>query len=87
MANESARFEVFVQPFPNSGGSRWLVSASGGAQPVWARSGQELFYLSLEDQLVVVNVLPGATFKTGETRPLLELGGAPSPFNGGRPAY
>jgi hypothetical protein len=42
-SDETGRFEVYVQPFPN-GGSKWLVSAGGGREPLWARNGEELFY-------------------------------------------
>ena len=38
--------EVYVVPFPNTDGGRWMVSANGGQGPVWARSGRELFYVS-----------------------------------------
>ena len=29
---------------PEVDGGRWLVSTGGGTQPLWARSGRELFY-------------------------------------------
>ena len=35
--------EVYVQPFPGPGG-RIQVSSGGGAEPVWAPSGKEIFY-------------------------------------------
>ena len=37
--NESGRFEVYVQPFPTTGGS-WLISDNGGAQVRWRRDGR-----------------------------------------------
>src|SRR4029453_2453014 len=37
------RGEVYVPPFP-AGQPEGKVSTSGGALPVWARSGRELFY-------------------------------------------
>ena len=42
-SNESGRFEIYVQPFPE-GGKRWQVSNEGGVQPLWAKNGRELFY-------------------------------------------
>ena len=45
-SNESGQFEVFVRPFPDVNKGRWQVSTGGGTQPLWARNGQELFYLA-----------------------------------------
>ena len=44
-SDESGAFEVYVRPFPGPGG-KWRVSAGGGLEPVWARSGRELFYVA-----------------------------------------
>ena len=43
VSNDSGRFEVYIRPFVGSG-SRVQVSVDGGTEPVWARSGKELFY-------------------------------------------
>jgi serine/threonine-protein kinase len=43
MSDESGREEVYVRPFPGSGGRR-QISSEGGSEPLWARSGRELFY-------------------------------------------
>jgi eukaryotic-like serine/threonine-protein kinase len=42
-SNESGRHEVYVRPIPGPGG-RIQVSTSGGEEPVWSRTGTELFY-------------------------------------------
>jgi Tol biopolymer transport system component len=42
-SNETGRFEVYVRPFPGTGGAI-QVSVDGGDQPVWSRDGRELFY-------------------------------------------
>ena len=73
-SSESGQREVYVHPFPNTGDARWLVS-SGGEEPVWAHSGRELFFRSLDQQLMAVEVLPGTTFVEGETRSLFPLVG------------
>ncbi len=65
VSNESGRYEVYVRPFPNTNDGRWQVSTDGGVEPVWAHSGRELFYKG-SGNLIVVEVLPGATFVTGE---------------------
>jgi Tol biopolymer transport system component len=43
VSNESGRDEVYVQPFPGPGG-KWQISVGGGTEPVWAHSGEEIFY-------------------------------------------
>jgi serine/threonine-protein kinase len=67
---ESGTPEVFVHPFPNTGDARWQISTDGGVEPVWAHSGQEIFYRSLDEQLISVAVSSGHTFVVGETRAL-----------------
>lgn len=54
-SNQSGDYEVYVQPVPASG-KKWRISASGGAQPRWRRDGKELFYLSLDRNVVAVEV-------------------------------
>ncbi len=43
-SNESGRFEVYVQSYPDPAEARQRVSADGGTEPLWARDGRELFY-------------------------------------------
>ncbi len=46
-----------MRPFPpDSGSDRVLISANGGTEPVWAHSGQELFYRNGANELVAVQV-------------------------------
>jgi serine/threonine-protein kinase len=42
-SNESGQVEVYVRPFPGSGGAT-QISLSGGDQPLWSRDGRELYY-------------------------------------------
>jgi serine/threonine-protein kinase len=74
-SNQSGRSEVYVQPFPDSG-RRELVSIDGGAQPAWARSGRELFYLApgrgRTFRMMVVDVTLGDVFSAGRPRVLWE---------------
>jgi eukaryotic-like serine/threonine-protein kinase len=44
-SNESGSFEVYVAPYPNVKETRWQISTEGGTFPMWARSGNELFFL------------------------------------------
>ncbi|MGQ0736812.1 MAG: hypothetical protein ACT4QD_24555 [Acidobacteriota bacterium] len=38
--------QVYVRPFRGLNERRWQVSTNGGREPLWARSGPELFYLA-----------------------------------------
>jgi Tol biopolymer transport system component len=62
-SNESGRHEVYVRSFPTLSG-KWQISTDGGGQPVWARSGAEIFYRS-GDKLLAVPI---------ETQPALRAG-------------
>jgi serine/threonine-protein kinase len=73
-ANESGRWEVFVRPFPNVNDGQWQVSSGGGATPVWAHSGRELFYVTPTNEMVAVAVEFGSTFTVGRSQVLFKLG-------------
>jgi serine/threonine-protein kinase len=65
-SNESGVPQVYVKPFPNVDDGRWLISTTGGGEPVWARSGRELFYRTAEGDLIAVAVTTRPTFTIGE---------------------
>jgi len=85
-SDESAKHEVYVQPFaggPGAGGGaaggKWQVSSHGGIEPNWRRDGKELFYLAPDGSLMAVEVKAGATFETTVPkalfrRPVADLG-------------
>jgi Tol biopolymer transport system component len=79
VSDESGRPEVYVHPFPNTGDARWQISSEGGMGPAWAHSGRELFYVSPDQQMMSVDVLPGSTFIAGDRRALFSV----QPFSGG----
>ena len=58
-SDESGRNEVYVQGFP-SGGERWSVSPDGGKTPRWRADGKELYYVSLDDEIMAVAVTTDA---------------------------
>jgi serine/threonine-protein kinase len=60
-SNSSGREEVYVQAFPTPG-ERWQISTEGGANPVWSRKGDALFYRSGESVLSV-KVRTGGKFE------------------------
>jgi eukaryotic-like serine/threonine-protein kinase len=57
-SNESGQPEVYVQAFPEPGG-KFQVSAGGGRFPKWGPGGRELFYISLNDKLMAVDLKVG----------------------------
>ena len=71
-SDESGRSEVYVRPFPDASRAKWQVSNGGGAEPVWAHSGRELFYRSLADSIVAVGVRPGGDFAMGDRKQLFD---------------
>jgi Tol biopolymer transport system component/tRNA A-37 threonylcarbamoyl transferase component Bud32 len=52
VSDESGRPEVYVQPFPGPG-PKVQISSAGGFDPVWRRTGGELFYRSDENMMAV----------------------------------
>ncbi|HXI12124.1 MAG TPA: protein kinase [Thermoanaerobaculia bacterium] len=71
-SNESGRFEVYVQNFPNAQG-KWLVSQSGGSEPAWRQDGGELYYVASDRKLMAVPIKLGETFEAGAAVPLFEV--------------
>jgi Tol biopolymer transport system component len=78
-SNDSGAFEVYVRPaLPNSiggtsgSGSKWMVSKGGGAFPRWRGDGKQLFYLSLNRQLMAADVTADRTFQTGIPKSLFD---------------
>jgi serine/threonine-protein kinase len=72
VSDESGRNEVYVLPFPGPGG-KWQISVNGGGDPVWARSGRELFYLE-GTQMMAVDIETQPTFRAGTPRRLFDGG-------------
>jgi serine/threonine-protein kinase len=71
-ADNSGQFEIYARPFPNVSDGQWQVSTAGGVQPLWARSGRELFYIAPDGSLMTVSVEPGVTWSAGRPMRLLE---------------
>ena len=63
--NESGRFEVVVQSFPDAGG-KWQVSTAGGVSPRWRADGKELYFLAPDATMMAVPVTAaGTSFAAG----------------------
>ena len=71
-SNTSGRDEVYVAPF-GSPGSTQIVSSAGGRAARWRRDGKEIFYLSLADELMAVEVrAAGDSLNLGTPRRLFQ---------------
>lgn len=71
--NESSRYEVYIQPFPNGAG-RWQVSTAGGVSPSWRKDGKELYFWANEqEQMMAVDVRQnGASLELGTPHALFK---------------
>ena len=73
-SNESGRYEVYVQRFPEGGG-KTVVSTGGGRQPRWRGDGKELYYVN-GDTMMAVDVNTEPTFRVGRPTALFDAPGA-----------
>ncbi|MBK5294618.1 MAG: PD40 domain-containing protein [Acidobacteriia bacterium] len=65
---ESGTYEVFVRAFPDSGG-KWLISNNGGTTPVWSRTGNELYYRTMDYRITAAPYsVNGGSFVPGKPR-------------------
>jgi len=67
-SNESGKPQVYVQAFPGPG-AKTQVSNDGGTDPVWKRTGGELFYRN-GDSMMSVPVSTAATLSAGRPQEL-----------------
>ena len=60
-SDESGKWEVYVRHFsrPTVAEGKWQISTQGGIHPIWRRDGRELFYISADRKLMVVDVKAG----------------------------
>jgi len=83
-SNDSGQPQISVRPFPDVNSGHWQVSAAGGMQPLWARNGDELFYLAPNGALMSVRIEPGTTWRAAAPTTILNgqyfFGGAGAPF-------
>jgi eukaryotic-like serine/threonine-protein kinase len=68
VSNETGATEVYVRGLAEGSG-RTRISLSGGTEPVWSRTGRELFYRA-SDSIYVVSVAPGAELRHTSPRAL-----------------
>ena len=78
VSNETGRFEVYVQRFPDLG-ERQQISTDGGLDPLWSPDGRELYYLGTSGGVApvdmrVVSIEPGAPLSVGSPEVLFARG-------------
>jgi eukaryotic-like serine/threonine-protein kinase len=69
-SDESGRSEIYVRPFPGPG-QQWTISTEGGAEPIWPRKSQQIFYRNA-DTMMVVDVTTTPEFSASKPRRLFE---------------
>jgi Tol biopolymer transport system component len=62
--DESGRWEVYVQSFPQPT-SRLAISTNGGSEPYWRGDGRELYYVAADRSLMAVDIAPGPRLRVG----------------------
>ena len=70
-SNESGRYEVYVQSFPQAGG-KYQVSTGGGLAPRWRRDGRELYYIAPDAKLMAVAIRGDTTLEAGQPAALFQ---------------
>ena len=73
-SDKTGRFEIYVQPFPGTGGDV-PVSTDGGTQVRWNPRGTELFYVAADDRLMAVPIRVPANATTVEVGKPLWMSG------------
>jgi len=67
-SDESGQSEIYIRPYPPSRG-RWQISTGGGMSPMWSQTGRELFYVSPDSHIEVVDYTADAnSFMPGKAR-------------------
>jgi len=85
VSNESGRHEVYVRAYPGLG-AKWQISSDGGAEPLWAPNGNEVFFRHGEE-IMAVSVEGGADLRPGKPRLLFKTVSRSSMFQPGFTSY
>ena len=68
-SSETGQWQVYVQPFPATGG-KYLVSIDGGEQPSWRADGKELFFLGSGAKMMAATTDTTREFEAGAPQAL-----------------
>ena len=75
-ADDSGNWEVYISPFPATGG-KLQVSRGGGKEPRWRADGKEIFYMDPKGTVLATTVTVEAALATGTPIPLFAAHGRP----------
>ncbi|MBL8203177.1 MAG: PD40 domain-containing protein [Blastocatellia bacterium] len=64
---DSGQWQIYVQSFPDLQG-KWQISTEGGMEPVWSKSGKELFYRA-GDKVMAVTISTASGFQASAPQP------------------
>jgi serine/threonine-protein kinase len=64
-SDESGRDEIYVRPFPATENGRWQVTTGGGEEPLWGRSGREIFFRVPSGEMMAASVTMSPSFRSG----------------------
>ncbi|MEO5589960.1 MAG: hypothetical protein ABIS03_10275, partial [Gemmatimonadaceae bacterium] len=65
VSTESRKNQIYVRPYPSVDSARWTISVNGGAEPLWAHSGKELFFRTQAGDVMSVPVETQGEFRAG----------------------
>jgi serine/threonine-protein kinase len=68
---DSGASQIYVVPFPGSGG-KWQISTDGGSEPRWSKNGHELFFIHNSAVLAVSYSVQGNSFQAGIPKVLFD---------------
>ncbi len=71
-SDRTGQREVYVRPFPNVDSTRVTVSRAGGQNPLWAHSGNELFFRDAEGGFVAAEVEADSVFRVLRSQTLFD---------------
>ncbi len=75
-SDETGDWEVYISPFPATGG-KLQVSHGGGSQPRWRGDGKEIYYLGPARTMMSVPVNGEGGLSTGYPMPLFQVRSRP----------
>lgn len=61
-SDETGRPEIYVTPFPNTAAGKVQVSTAGGSAPRWEKKGDELYYVSANNDMMAARVRTAGAF-------------------------
>jgi len=73
VSNESNGPQIYVQPFPASGG-HFQISKNGGHGPLWRGDGKELFFVAPDGSMMATDIDVTRDFQAGIPHPLFSSG-------------